>query len=128
MKTVNDICPDCLGRGVIIPLGYQGEPTDCPTCAKPTKKIKKLNYVFRVALLSCSGNGQWIERCTVKQSNDCKTPLVALAGNIASHYLKTTETGIKVCFVGLQEDGKQGAPITEMNPFEMTVIRNLNVL
>lgn len=31
-QTKTTPCPTCQGRKIIIPLGYQGEPTDCPTC------------------------------------------------------------------------------------------------
>jgi hypothetical protein len=84
-------------------------------------KPKQINYVFGVGFLSCSGSGEWIERRTVKQSNECKTPIVALAGNIAAHYLDATESGVRVRFLGLQEEGS--TEITPMNTFELTVLR-----
>lgn len=28
----SEVCATCRGRKLIIPMGYQGEPTDCPTC------------------------------------------------------------------------------------------------
>jgi hypothetical protein len=33
-STKPESCPACQGRKVIIPMGYQGEATDCPVCTK----------------------------------------------------------------------------------------------
>ena len=101
-----------------------------------SKYLPKLNYVFRVSVLSCAGDGKWVQRCTVKQSNECKSSPAQLAGNIAANYLRVDETGVQVEFLGLQEDTTRDLyklkvgpdkPITECNPFVLTLCRVLSM-
>jgi hypothetical protein len=33
---VGGLCPTCRGKKMLIPMGYQGEPTNCPTCTRMT--------------------------------------------------------------------------------------------
>jgi hypothetical protein len=66
-----------------------------------------------------------VERFTVLQSNEqCKNHTVAIAGNIASHHLTVTERGVRVQFLGLQEDKKPESPITGLGQFTLEVRRN----
>lgn len=86
-------------------------------------KTKPIYYVFKLLFRSCANDGSYVDRGTsVRQSCDCKSTPQQLAGNIAAHYLKVTETGVKVEFLGTQEDRK-GAPIISMNPFVLTLER-----
>lgn len=80
-------------------------------------KTTKQNYVFKVSFLSCYGNGEWIERLTVKQDVDgCRNRPGVIAGNIAAHHLTATERGVRVRFIGTQEDQSKGGKITLDTP------------
>lgn len=92
--------------------------------------MKPLNYVFRVSFRSAVNDGSYVSRLTVLQSNECVSSPAQLAGNIAAHHLKVYETGVRVQFLGLQEDRtKNGSqpqpesPITAMSPFVLTIER-----
>ena len=92
--------------------------------------LKKLNYVFAVSFLSSKDDGSWTQvRFRVLQSNECKNSAYVLAGNIAAHHLKPEERGVRVEYLGLQEDqtksGKKPqnpeAPITPMCCFTLEI-------
>lgn len=87
----------------------------------------KLNYVFELTFRSVINPDGWVTRslAPIRQSNECKSTPYQLAGNIAAHYLKPAERGVRVRFLGLQEDGDWNGPITPMNPFTLTLIRDL---
>ncbi len=93
--------------------------------------MRPLLYVFSVEVLSCKGDGSWVERPRVLQLNTCKESERVIAGNIAAHHLKPGERGVCVRFLGLQVDTTNGGkkpqstdePITPMNPFTLTLIR-----
>lgn len=91
----------------------------------------KLNYVFQVLVQSCSNPEEWVERLIVRQSNECKSSPQQIAANIACHHLKL-ESGIKVEFLGLQDDTTNGGkhpqqdkPITRLNPFFVCIMRTV---
>jgi len=94
--------------------------------------LPKLNYVFAVSFLSAADDGSWTPvRFHVRQSHTCKDSEKVLAGNIAARHLIPGEKGVKVQFLGLQEDltrgGKQPqpeSPITPMNCFTLTLVRD----
>ena len=95
--------------------------------------MNPLIYVFSVEVLSCKDDGSWVERPRVLQLNTVKNSVYVIAGNIAAHHMKPTERGVRVRFLGLQEDKTNGGkkpqpsdePITLMNPFTIELKRDL---
>ena len=94
-------------------------------------KPSKLLYVFQLYVLSTDGI-TWIERQRILQLNDCKETERVIAGNIAAHHLQPGINGVRVKFLGLQKDLTKGGkhpqplyePITPMNPFTLTLVRD----
>ena len=85
-------------------------------------KPKELFYRFRIEVLSCSGNEEWIHRHDTLTSN-AWDPTRA-AGDILTAHNKLTEQGVRITFLGLQEgQGKDAGPITQMGPFTLTWLR-----
>jgi hypothetical protein len=90
-----------------------------------------LNHVFAVSFLSCKGDGGWVHRLNVLQSNECKSSPFQIAGNIAAHHMRVDETGVQVEYLGLQKDLTKGGkkpqpseePITPMGCFVLTIER-----
>ena len=85
-------------------------------------KPKELFYRFKVEVLSCSGNGEWIHRNDQITQNGWD-PVLA-SGNMLAAINKLTEQGVRITFLGLQEgQGKDAGPITQMGPFTLTWLR-----
>src|SRR5690242_2984212 len=59
----SDLCPTCHGRRRIIPMGYQGEPVDCPTCS-PTCFRKAAH---QIAVTANAGDGMNGGRCGIDE-------------------------------------------------------------
>mgnify|MGYP003499840044 CR=1 len=95
---------------------------------KPTLLV----YVFKVSFRSAANDDSYVPRLTVLQSTECKSTPAQMAGNIAAHHLKVYESGVRVEFLGLQEDRTKGGkkpqlsalPITQCNPFTLTLRRS----
>ena len=84
--------------------------------------MKPLYYVFSVSFQSCADPNQWIERYTISYPNTSKESDRELAAHLAAKCLSPTETGVRVCFLGLQST--EDSSITPLNPFTLTIVRD----
>lgn len=84
------------------------------------KKVK-LEYVFKVAFLSCADNGEWVERHTTLAPQNADP--YDLAARILVNNIVAVERGVRVTYEGIREVGSQSTETTGYR-FTMKFIRD----
>lgn len=83
----------------------------------------ELDHLFRVSFLSSKHDGSWVMRHHAAAPTTKAPDPYSTACGVAVKNMRVTETGVRVEYLGLQESGKRDAPITEMNPFTVEIVR-----
>lgn len=80
----------------------------------------KLKYAFKIEVLSCADNGEWVTRYGLALT-DRKMDFIRRACHYVETTVDVTERGVRVTFIGLYDE--TDGHVTECNPFTLTWLR-----